>query len=190
MADKFNFTQAAISKLPLPATGRLYYGDARTPGLSLCVWDTGVKTFELYKRIGGRPTRLKIGRFPEVTLEQARKEVARMTGEIAQDRDPAEDRRKARGETTLGELFHLYLENHAKPYKRTWKDDQLQFLRYLTGWESRQLSQIRRADVAAMHANIGKSAPYAANRVLGLLSVMFNYAAGLGYTGGNPAVGT
>jgi integrase len=189
MAEKFNFTQASISKLPLPPTGRLYYTDAKTPGLSLCVWDTGVKTFELYKRIGGRPTRLKIGRFPEISVEQARKTLSQMIGEISKGNDPAADRRKARNETTVGELFNLYLENHAKPYKRTWKEDQSQFLRYLTEWKTRQLSQIRRADVAAMHAKIGKTAPYAANRVLGLLSVMFNYAAGLGYEGGNPANG-
>ena len=80
MAEKINFTQAAIEKLPLPAAGRTYYADAKTPGLFLAVWDSGVKSFELYKRMGGRPTRLKIGRFPEVTVEQARKEIARKHG--------------------------------------------------------------------------------------------------------------
>ena len=52
MADKINFTQAVIDKLPLPASGRTYYADAKTPGLVLCVWDTGVKSFELYKAHG------------------------------------------------------------------------------------------------------------------------------------------
>ena len=182
MADKINFTQAAIDKLPLPAAGRAYYADAKTPGLVLCVSDTGVKTFQLYRRIAGRPTRLKIGRFPEVTVGQARKEVARMTGEIAQGKDPAEDRRKARGETTLGELFALYLDGHAKPHKRTWKEDEAQYKRYLALWKTRKLSSIKRADVAALHAKIGRDkGRYAANRLLALVSVIFNYAASLGY---------
>ncbi|MCJ7545172.1 MAG: Arm DNA-binding domain-containing protein, partial [Phycisphaerae bacterium] len=131
MAEKINFTQAAIDRLPAPKQGRSYYRDAKTPGLCLCVWDTGVKSFELYKRMGGRPTRLKLGRFPGVTVEQARREVARLAGQIAQGKDPAEDRRKARGETTVGELFALFLEGHAKTHKRTWTEDQAQYDRYL-----------------------------------------------------------
>ena len=73
MADKINFAQASIDRLPSPREGRTYYRDAKTPGLIVCAWDTGVKPFELYKRMGGRPTRLKIGRFPEITVEQAPK---------------------------------------------------------------------------------------------------------------------
>jgi len=123
-------------------------------------------------------------------VEQARKEVARMTGELAQGGNPADDRRKARGETTVAELFDLYLENHAKPHKRTWKEDQWQFDRYLASWKVRKLSQVRKGDVAALHAKIGKdNGIYAANRLLALLSCMFNFATGLGYEGANPTKG-
>jgi integrase len=190
MADKINFTQAAIDRLPAPAEGRTYYADAKTPGLVLCVWHTGVRTFELYKRMGGRPRRLKIGRFPGVTVEQARKEVARMTGELAQGSNPAHARRAARDETTVGELFALYLDGHAKPHKRTWKEDEAQYKRYLARWKARKLSELRPADVTALHAKIGReNGHYAANRMLALLSAMFNHAARLGYEGGNPAKG-
>jgi integrase len=191
MADEIKFTQATIHKLPLPAEGRTYYRDTKTPGLHLAVSNSGVRTFFLYKRIAGKPTRLKIGRFPEVSVEDARKEIARLTGQIAQGKNPAADRRKARAETTVGELFELYLNGHAKPHKRTWQGDQDQFDRYLApSWKTRKLSQIRRADVATLHAKIGRNnGPYAANRLLALLSTMFNYAAGLGYEGVNPAKG-
>jgi integrase len=123
-------------------------------------------------------------------VEQARKEVARMIGEIAQGNDPAGDRRKARGETTVGELFALYLDGHAKPHKRSWKEDQAQYERYLARWKARRLSQVHRGDVAALHAKIGReNGHYAANRLLALLSAMFNFAATLGFKGGNPAHG-
>ena len=190
MTEKINFTQAAIGRLAAPAKGRIYYADTKTPGLCLAVWQSGTKSFELYKRMGGRPMRLKIGRFPQVTVEQARKEVARLAGEIARGNNPAGDRRQARGETTLEQMFSMYLEGHAKPHKRTWQGDQDQYNRYLAGWRARKLSQVRRADVAGLHAKIGRDhGPYAANRLLALLSAMFNHAAGLGYDGGNPAKG-
>ncbi len=186
---KLTFTQAAIAKLPKPQEGRAYYADAKTPGLYLAVWDTGVKTFELYKRMGGRPTRLKIGRFSEITVQQARDEVHRMTGQMAEGHNPADDRRKARGETTVGELFGMYMELHARPRKRTWQGDQAQFDRYLAPWKTHTLSSIKRADVASLHNKIGADHPYSANRLLAMLSAMFNFASDQGYEGPNPAKG-
>ena len=54
-----------------------------------------------------------------------------MAGEIAQGDNPADARRKTRGETTMSDLLAMYLDGHAKPHKRTWKEDQAQFDRYL-----------------------------------------------------------
>jgi integrase len=123
-------------------------------------------------------------------VELAHKEAARLAGEVAQGNDPAQERRKARDETTVAEFFALYLEGHAKPHKRSWQGDQDQYDRYLVAWKARKLSQVRRGDVAGLHATIGKeNGHYAANRLLALLSAMFNFAAGLGYDGGNPAKG-
>lgn len=46
MADKIALTEASIAKLQAPAEGRTYFRDIKTPGLSLCVSASGVKTFE------------------------------------------------------------------------------------------------------------------------------------------------
>jgi integrase len=82
------------------------------------------------------------------------------------------------------------VERPAQPHKRTWKEDEAQYKRYLARWKARKLSEVRPADVTALHAKIGReSGHYAANRMLALLSAMFNYAARLGYAGGNPAKG-
>lgn len=48
-------------------------------------------------------------------------------------------------------------------------------------WRNLKVSNIRRADVAALHARIGDSHPYEANRVLELLSKMFELARRWGY---------
>lgn len=184
------FTMTAIDKLNPPAVGKAYYSDTETPGLYLAVTAKGVKSFSYVRRVGQRVGRVTIGRFPAVTVERARKEATRLANEVAQGNDPAEERRKARGETTVAELFALYLEGHAKPHKRSWQGDQGQYDRYLADWKARKLSQVRRADVAGLHAKIGRdNGPYAANRLLALLSAMFNHAASLGFEGGNPAKG-
>ena len=187
---ELRFTMSAVEKVSPPAAGKDFYRDTETPGLYLAVTGNGVKSFSYVRRVGTRVGRVTIGRYPGVTVEQARKEAARLAGAIAQGNDPAQDRRKARGETTVSDLFTMYLEGHAKPHKRTWKEDQAQYDRYLAIWKARRLSEVRPADVTALHAKIGRdSGPYAANRMLALLSAMFNYAARLGYDGGNPAHG-
>jgi len=160
--------------------------DESADGLALLVLPSGVRTFYFCKRIAGRYRRVKIGRFPGVTIEQARREVAKLTGKVASGDNPADERRQARAAMTFGELFTMYLEKYAKPHKRTWAEDEKQYQRYLKQWAGRRLDQITRGDVAAMHARVGKDAPFAANRALALVSKIFNYAADTGFPGDNP----
>ena len=56
-----------------PETGRTYLHDAKEAGLVLVITATGRKTFQLYKKHKGRPVRVKLGYWPETTVEQARK---------------------------------------------------------------------------------------------------------------------
>ena len=83
MSRKLAFTQAAVNKMKAPARRREYYRDTRTSGLYLCVYPTGAKVFEYYRRMGGRPTRLAIGQFPALTVGLARRAAARLAGELA-----------------------------------------------------------------------------------------------------------
>ena len=82
------------------------------------------------------------------------------------------------------------MESHAKPHKRTWKEDQRQFDVFLKTWSSRRLSDIKHADVQALHARVGtKNGHYAANRVLALVRAMYNVASAIGFEGHNPTAG-
>lgn len=84
-----NFTQAALNALPLPAPGqRAVYHDEGGPqsvrGLSVRVTSNGVKTFSVFKRVaGGAPERRTIGRFPEVSIDQARKAAKAIIAQLA-----------------------------------------------------------------------------------------------------------
>jgi integrase len=59
---------------------------------------------------------------------------------------------------------------------------------HLTLFRTRKLTDITRNDVARLHAIIGETAPYRANRLVALLRKMFNLAKDWGlYHGDNPA---
>jgi integrase len=188
---RFAFTAAALAKLKCPAgSDRLYVYDQRTPGLALCVTAAGARTFYVYRRVDGRPQRVRVGRFPGLSIEQARRQAAQVNAAIARGEDPQAERRRRRVESTVGELFAHFLEAHAKLHKKSWRQDQDQYDLYLSDWKSRRLSAVRRADVAALHAKVGRErGHYAANRLLSLLSSMFAKARDLGHAGENPARG-
>ncbi len=190
MANTLNFTKRLLDSLPPAEEGkRDTYHDTKTPGLTLRITSKGIKSFGLYRRIEGRPERITLGRFPQMTIEQARNEAEKLNGRISNKENPAQDRRTLRQEITLDELFELYLEQHAKVHKRSWKGDKAQYDRYLSRWASRKLSGFRKSDIQKLHASIGKSSPYAANRLLALISSLFNKAADWGWKGDNPAHG-
>jgi integrase len=187
---RFGFTKKLLDKLTSPTNGqRAYFYDSTTRGLTIAVSPAGKKSFVLYRKVAGRPERITIGPYPDLTIEQARGRAAELNGAIARGENPAIERRLVRDEATFVELFATYLEHHAKPHKKTWNDDQGMFDKHLAGWKFRKLSDIRRTDVLALHARIGdKSGHYAANRVAELVSSMFTKAIEWGWSGENPAI--
>ena len=125
-----------------------------------------------------------------MSIEQARSRAEQLNADIAMGENPATNRRRIRDEATLKELFNTYLEHHAKPFKRTWADDESMCNLHLASWHVRKISSIRKVDVITLHAKIGRnSGPYAANRVVELLCSMFNRAREWGWAGENPAAG-
>ena len=72
MAEKINFTQQRIDKLPTPEIGRVDYYDTGCPKLTCRVSSTGVKSFVLLKWNGKTAQRVTLGRFPDLSVYQAR----------------------------------------------------------------------------------------------------------------------
>lgn len=188
---EINFTKAALSAAGAAAKGkRDYYYDAREKGLVLAVTPAGGKSFYLYKRIDGRPERLLLGKFPDLTVENARKLAASAKGEIAMGENPQKAKRSIRDEMTFGALFTEYLEKHSKVHKRSWAYDEREVNKFLKHWFKRKISSIEKAEVERLHAKVGKdNGIYQANRLLERIRSIFNKATDWGWGGVNPATG-
>lgn len=190
-SHRINFTKAALSKAENAAKGRKdYYYDEREKGLVMAVTSTGTKTFYLYKRIDGRPERLMLGRYPDISIENARKMAASAKGEIASGQNPQKEKRAIRDEMTFKALFTEYMEKYSKVHKRSWHYDEREVNKFLPHWFKRKISSIDRAEVERLHAKIGKNnGIYQANRLLERIRSIFNKAIEWGWGGVNPAVG-
>ncbi len=179
-------TKQLIDETPFPTTGQVFVRDTELSGFALRVTQ-GRKSFILEKRIHGRMRRLTLGPYGPLTLDQARKLAAAHIGAIAQGADPAQVRQDRLHEPTFADLTAQYLERHA-PRKRSCRDDQGMLATHLAVFRTRKLTDINRNEVARLHAKVGESAPYRANRMVALLRKMFNLARDWGlYHGENPA---
>ena len=191
LPKRIAFTVDALNRVKCPAgKDRIWVYDTRQAGLCLMVTNTGAKSFYMYRKVAGRPQRVRLGGF-DISVDQARKLAAKTAGEIAGGSDPMAQKHEARAKTmNKGELWDWFLENHAKPRKRSWKTDKYRWEKHLKSrFEHKRLKDVTRGDVQALMTTIGKDHPTGANRLLALLSVMFSKAKLNGYTGTDPTDG-
>ena len=194
MAEKIGFTKEVLQALATPGKGlRAVYLDTRQIGLQLRVTDTGAKTFSVYRRVkNGLPERVTLGRFPAMTVEQARRQASRINAEIEEGANPAQVRRAHRAEPTFADLFREYSDRHGRN-KRSWNTDQSIYANHLEKpLAGRKLSEVSRATVSRILSDIERKglAAGTVNNVRALISSIFGRAIEWGYAEANPVAGT
>ena len=186
------FGKIALQGFALPPAGkRLTIYDTKVPKLALRVTPAGTKTFYVVKRAGKEMAWVKLGTFPEMTVEKAQAEAERILGEFASGANPAEARRTFKAESTLTEFFAEYGTRHGEK-KLSWRDDQQRFRDYLQKpLGDRKLTSITRAMVARIVSDAEKAGKAAATvrQIRALASSLFGKAIEWGNLDTNPAHG-
>ena len=173
-----------------PRTGDYFEWDAELRGFGVRVLTTGRKTYLVQYRAGGRTRRVKLGTHGAITADQARTKAKETFGDIAKGENPAEVIRTERRAPTLAAACDRFLLDHVavrcKPkteheYRRTIE----KIIKPKLG--THRLGDITRADISKLHHEL-RDTPYQANRVLSILSKLFNCCElwGLRAEGANP----
>ena len=188
--NRFLFGKDKIEALPTPEPGkRVTYHDTKTAGLQLRV-SAATKTFCVFRRLkAGEPERITLGKFPSMTVEQARKQASAVISEIEDGANPAEAKRVLKEELTLTGFFTEYGERHGSK-KLSWRDDQQRFRDYLQKpLGKRKLSAINRAMIATVLSDATKAnkSVGTVRQIRALASNMFSKAVEWGYLDVNPA---
>lgn len=157
-SEKLEFTRARLNAIVTPVA-RKYYKDLITRGLLLAVLPSGTKSFELYRKVDGRPKRIGLGHFdsklPEsrsipkgtdplnlvgnssaLNVAMARLLAAAVSAQLDVGINPSElklaTRKEKLGELTLQDAFDSYEKGYLIPQeKRTTKDLRSLFERHL-----------------------------------------------------------
>jgi len=131
----------------------------------------------LYRR-GRRLRRYTLGCFPPLSLRQARKMAKVALAEAAMGGDPAARKSEERRAGTFAELAAEYLERHARPNKRSWKEDERRLRKNLLPLLAPALAkEITRADLRRLLEDIvRRPAPAEANQTHALIRKIYNWA--------------
>jgi integrase len=150
---------------------RVDYFDSKTRGLALRVAPTGTKTFTLHYGPVDRRQRLKLGRYPAVSLARARTLAIEALGRIVngEDASPADP-------FTLGEIGEKYIAEHLAS-KRRGKVDAREIRKFiLPHWKHRPITEITPEDVKTLIKPIARSAPAQAHLILSHVRRIWTWA--------------
>ena len=176
--------------------------DRGCPGLYLILQPSGVRSWAVRYRIGGRSRKLTLDGAGTVTLAAARAAAAQALHQVELGRDPATDKQAARTasaeqaaarlEDSVAKLAGEFIERYGKRKLRpnTLAQYQSVLRRFvLPAWRGRTVHDISRRQIIALIEPIAEEHPYMANRTLGVIHKFFAWLAARDVIAANPAVG-
>ena len=173
-------TNAAIAATQAPPKGkRVELKDDASPGLVLRISATA-STWSFTYRLGSKMIRATIGRYPDVSLAQARDRAAEIRLAKGQGRDPRREKKVATARELLtfdalaDDFMRLYVERKKAP--RSIVEDRALLRIARDAWGAKPVASIGRADVAVLLDEVAGRGGVMSNRVRACLSKLFNWA--------------
>jgi len=148
-------------------TGSAHYlWDDEIVGFAVRIYPSGRKSFVIAYRAKGRQRFHTIGRFGELTLQEARTEALEKLARIRRGSDPSGERQAYSQAPTVADLADRYMREHARLKKKPSiaKDDERSWRLHVLLWIGKyKVIDATRDDVTGLHTEMAET-PYAANR--------------------------
>lgn len=166
-------------------------------GLFLLVTVSGVKSWRIKYRLNGKEKLLTVGKYPEISLQEARQSLEQAKAMLANGIDPAKEKQKEKEERKKAQLntfehiarqwhqenSHRWKPNHAT---RIISDMEKDVFPYLA---NKVIHDISVSDVKAVLMRIAeRGALVTAEKIRQWIGAIFNYAGMLEITDRNPAL--
>ncbi len=172
-------TDAKIRALKPVSNKQLDISDEKIPGFGIRVSPKGTKTFSLVYRFDARQRRLNLGRYPILSLSEARKAAQAALREVSLGTDPACEKEKHKNDDFEFKNFvDQFIEDYAKRRNKSWRETQrLLEKEFVAFWGKRDLRSIEKRDVTKILDGIVKrGSPSLANHAFAAVRKLFNWA--------------
>jgi integrase len=169
-----------------------FYFDDKLVGFGLKITPTGARSWFVEYRpgAGGRSVtkkRMRIGGM-ELSPDQARAAADKLLSAVSLGSDPAADRAGERGALSVAEIAERFMNEHVRKKRKDNSIDNYEdvfevHVKPAIGKKSADL--ITRSDLTKLHNQVGEKkadgtgGPYIANKMLAVLSKMYNWAGDL-----------
>jgi integrase len=191
-------TALAIEKMK-PGPARREIPDGRVGGLYFIVQPNGKRSWAVRFRLGGRPCKFTIGKYPAIDLKTARERAGVAKDRAVEGKDPAAERKAAKAaaeipandlvEAVASRFLSQYVKRNLKP--ATFSEvERILNKEIIPAWRGRRLSEIRRPDIHdLLDSIVDRGAPVTANRALSWLRRMCSWGIECSLIEVNPCTG-
>jgi integrase len=171
-------TQALVESLTPDGHDRIIF-DRGLPGFAIRITPIGTKLFLMQARIGGRKQRVTIGRYPDLTVVQARELALQALADMRRGINP---RIKPTAEMTIAQLADKWMADYVRPKlkARTVYDyERLLAQHILPTLGQLSVTGITRDDIVRLHVSMARI-PRRANYVVSTIRALINFGIDLG----------
>lgn len=172
-------TKSIVDKVePIAGKDQSFYRDETLKGFALRITANGVKSFILETRINGRVKRITLGKYGNITVEEARKQAKTLLGSVAKGDDLiAEKKTQKVNAMTLKQVLNDYFKARKDLKPRTLNDYDCVLHEVVPDWLDKPITKITREMIAKRHTQHGTTNSKArANNAMRVLRALFNFA--------------
>ena len=199
-------TDVRLRSLKPEPNRRVEIWDAQLPGFGLRVSPTGTKSFILLYRIHGRPRRMTLGRYPQLSLADARVQAREALNIVDSGADPQADLRakvepgelapsKAEGRARhrIDSVVAEFVQRHCLRHNRAstaHETERVLRAHLVSVWPTRDIREIGKSDILRLLDDlVDAGKPSAANHAFAAIRKFFNWCVERGLLDISPCLG-
>lgn len=193
--SKFRFNNRALDQLPPheadSPSRSAEYSDTEVIGLRVLVSKQGRKYFFFRYTYGGEKRAAKVGEYPAIDVQEARRLALEMRAKLGQGINPKTATAVHSTAPTFGDFAREEYLPFAFKTKRSAKDDECRLrVHAFPKFGARKLTEISTKEIQQFHADMKEShCPATANRHLSVIARMYSLALQWGRVERNPCSG-
>jgi Arm DNA-binding domain len=179
IVSRVKFTAQSVRAIRPPAEGRLEVFDAALTGFGIRVSASGKRSWFLLFRFEGRLRRWTIGSADShgLTLSEARQKAREGLHAIAMGIDPSAEKLRIRRAATFADVAAKYVESRIREKRGVARAQEILTRDILPAIGHLKAARVTRSDIREMlRPIVDRGSPVAANRTLGVISRIFNFA--------------